>query len=57
MKELEEMRKDVTKEEVEHTMKVLKEDREKAEAKKAKKKAKSVIPKPDKPNIGVTPSA
>ena len=57
MKELEEMRKNVTKEEVEHTMKVLKEDREKAEAKKAKKKAKTIIPETDKPDIGITPSA
>ena len=57
MKELEEMRKEVTKEEVEHTMKVLKEDREKAEAKKAKKKSKTVIPKTDKSEIGISPSA
>jgi heterodisulfide reductase subunit A len=57
MKELEEMRKQVTKKEVEYTMKVLKEDREKAEAKKAKKKAKTVVTKTDKPNIGVPPSA
>ncbi len=57
MKELEEMRKQVTKDEVEHTMNVLKEDREKAEAKKAKKKAKAAAPKTDKPNIGVSPSA
>jgi len=37
MTDLDEMLKNVTNEEVEHTMKVLKEDREKAEAKAAKK--------------------
>jgi len=38
MKDLEKMRAQVTNEEIEHTMKVLKEDREKSEAKKRKKR-------------------
>jgi len=44
MKDLEKMRAQVTNEEIEHTMRVLKEDREKSEAKKKKKamKKKSV---------------
>ncbi len=37
MKDLEKMRDQVTQEEIEYTMKVLKEDREKAEARKKKK--------------------
>ncbi len=42
MTDLDEMLKNVTKEEVEHTMKVLKEDREKSEAKAAKQVLKKV---------------
>jgi len=40
MKELEEMRKNVTKEEIEETKKILKQEREKKEAREKKKKAK-----------------
>ena len=40
MKELEEMRQQVTEEEVEHTKQVLKEARQKAEAKKKAKESK-----------------
>ncbi len=53
MRDLEDMRKQVTKEEVEHTMQVLKEEREKAEAKAAKKAAKKLEAK----NIPVTAEA
>jgi hypothetical protein len=51
MTEIDEMRKNVTKEEVQHTIKVLKEDREKAEAKRAKKQNK-MSPKTDSSVIG-----
>ena len=47
MTELEEMRKNVTKKEVEHTIKVLKEDRKNAEAKRAKKQNKNIIKNTD----------
>jgi heterodisulfide reductase subunit A len=56
MTELDEMRKKVTKEEVEHTKKVLKEDREKAEAKRAKKQDKKTIQKPDSTETGISSS-
>jgi len=46
MRELEEMRQQVTREEVEFTMRVLREAREKAEAKKRKKAAARVGPQP-----------
>lgn len=42
MKDLEEMRKNVTEEEIEHTKKALSEERKKAEAKKAKKEKKKI---------------
>ena len=55
MTEIDEMRKNVTAEEVKHTIKVLKEDREKAEAKRAKKQNKRITPKTTNPGtkIGV----
>lgn len=46
MRELEEMRQKVTKDEVKHTIQVLKEEREKAEARAAKKAEKKLKPKP-----------
>jgi heterodisulfide reductase subunit A len=49
MRELEEMRKQVTREEVEYTMKVLREAREKAAAKKKKKAATGPKPEPARP--------
>lgn len=54
MTEIDEMRKNVTKEEVEHTKKVLKEDREKAEAKRAKKQSKKITPKTNGPGTGIS---
>jgi len=55
MTELDEIRKNVTVEEVEHTIKVLKEDREKAEAKRAKKQDKNKASKLDIPIININP--
>jgi heterodisulfide reductase subunit A len=57
MTELEEMRKNVTIKEVEFTKKVLQEDREKAEAKLAKKQNKNIVPKADKPEVNISPTA
>ena len=54
MTEIDEMRKNVTKEEVEHTIKVLKEDREKTEAKRAKKQSKKITPKTDSSGAGIS---
>ena len=46
MRDLEEMRTKVTEEEVQHTMNILREEREKAEARAAKKAEKKLKPKP-----------
>jgi RNA polymerase-interacting CarD/CdnL/TRCF family regulator len=54
MTEIDEMRKNVTKEEVEHTIKVLKEDRENTEAKRAKKQSKKITPKTDSSGAGIS---
>ena len=40
-----------------HTIKVLKEDREKAEAKRAKKQSKKITPKTDSPGAGISTPA
>jgi len=46
--------KNVTKEEVEYTIKVLKEDREKAEAKRAKKQDKNLTIKTNTPGTEIS---
>jgi len=53
MKELEEMRKQVTEEEIEHTKQVLKEARQKAEAKKKAKESKPKVEKEKVPAAAV----